>query len=154
MSTYRVDREIGRGGMAVVYAGWHEQLERPVALKVLDGDRGDDEESLQRFLHEARAAARLAHPNIVAVLDRGEQGGRQFIVFEHVEGETLKERVSREGALPIRDVAVDDAVLVGTVERPRDGGADLGDVADRERTLAGDALLERCLLYTSDAADD
>ena len=102
---YEIERVVGSGGMATGLRAFDTVLERPVALKVLDDDRTGDDESLQRFRHEARAAAQLAHPNIVAVLDRGEQDGRQFIVFEHVEGETLKERVAREGALPIREVA-------------------------------------------------
>jgi eukaryotic-like serine/threonine-protein kinase len=102
---YEIERAVGSGGMATVFRAFDTVLERPVALKVLDDDRSGDDDSLQRFLHEARAAARLAHPNIVAVLDRGEQDGRQFIVFEHVEGETLKDRVAREGALPVREVA-------------------------------------------------
>jgi eukaryotic-like serine/threonine-protein kinase len=102
---YEIERAVGSGGMATVFRAFDTVLERPVALKVLDDDRSGDDESLQRFLHEARAAARLAHPNIVAVLDRGQQDGRQFIVFEHVEGETLKDRVTREGALPVGEVA-------------------------------------------------
>ena len=65
MSTYRIDEEIGRGGMAVVYAGWHEQLERPVALKVLAEHLADDAEFRARFLREARIASKLHHSNLV-----------------------------------------------------------------------------------------
>jgi hypothetical protein len=102
---YEIERVVGTGGMATVFRAFDTVLERPVALKVLDEDQTSDEQSLERFSHEARAVARLAHPNIVAVLDRGEQGGRKFIVFEHVEGETLKERIEREAPLPPREVA-------------------------------------------------
>jgi eukaryotic-like serine/threonine-protein kinase len=65
LSAYRIDGELGRGGMAVVYAGWHEQLDRPVALKVLAGHYAGDDDFRKRFLREARIAARLHHPSLV-----------------------------------------------------------------------------------------
>jgi hypothetical protein len=115
-------------------------LERPVALKVLDDDRSGDEESLQRFLHEARAAARLAHPNIVAVLDRGQEDGRQFIVFEHVEGETLKDRVTREGALPLREVAEIGAAVAGALDCAHANGVVHRDVKPQNVLLTADGV--------------
>ena len=75
MSTYRIDKEIGRGGMAVVYAGWHEQLERPVALKVLAEHLAGDREFRARFLREARIASKLHHPNLVRTYDITEVDG-------------------------------------------------------------------------------
>ena len=82
LSSYRIDREIGRGGMAVVYAGWHEQLERPVALKVLAEHLADDAAFRTRFLREARIAAKLHHPNLVQTYDIAEVDGRPSIVME------------------------------------------------------------------------
>src|ERR1700750_557795 len=99
MSTYRVDNELGRGGMAVVYAGWHEQLERRVALKVLAAHLADDPEFRARFLREARIASRLHHPNLVRTYDVSEVDGLPSIVMELVEGGTL------EGGTLTRDEA-------------------------------------------------
>ena len=90
MSTYRVDREIGRGGMAVVYAGWHEQLERRVALKVLAAHLAGDEHVRTRFLREARIASKLHHPNLVRTYDIAELDGSPCIVMELLPGGTLE----------------------------------------------------------------
>ncbi len=89
ISTYRVDKEIGRGGMAVVYAGWHEQLERGVALKILAEHLAGDASFRARFLREARIASRLHHPNLVRTFDITEIDGRPCIVMELISGGTL-----------------------------------------------------------------
>jgi serine/threonine-protein kinase len=99
LSTYRLDTEIGRGGMAVVYAGWHEQLERPVALKVLAEHLAGDPEFRARFLREARIASKLHHPNLVQTFDITEVNGLPCIVMELVTGGTLDGgSLSREDA--------------------------------------------------------
>jgi serine/threonine-protein kinase len=90
LSTYRIDTEIGRGGMAVVYAGWHEQLERPVALKVLAEHLAGDPEFRARFLREARIASKLHHPNLVQTYDVTEVDGLPSIVMELLTGGTLE----------------------------------------------------------------
>jgi len=90
LSTYRLDTEIGRGGMAVVYAGWHEQLERPVALKVLAEHLAGDAEFRARFLREARIASKLHHPNLVQTYDITEVDELPCIVMELVTGGTLE----------------------------------------------------------------
>jgi serine/threonine-protein kinase len=87
---YRVVREIGRGGMGVVYEARDEKLQRTVAVKVLSA-REIDEPTRRRFLREARAAAALNHPNIVAVYDAGESNGVPYLVMEHVRGRSLRE---------------------------------------------------------------
>jgi hypothetical protein len=92
---------VGSGGMASVYRAHDRLLERPVAVKILHGHYVSDEEALERFQREARSAAQLSHPNIVTVIDRGEDDGRPYIVFEYVGGENLKQLVAREGALPV-----------------------------------------------------
>jgi serine/threonine-protein kinase len=99
---YELEELCGSGGMSSVYKARDTLLERNVALKILHSHYSDDEEYVQRFRHEARTVARLAHPNIVTVIDRGESDGRQFIVFEYVDGETLKDLIGRTGPLPIR----------------------------------------------------
>ena len=101
---YELGEVVGTGGMSSVYSARDTLLERSVALKILHEHYGEDDDYVQRFLREARAAAQLSHPGIVTVIDRGEENGRQFIVFEFVEGETLKDLVEREGALPVRRV--------------------------------------------------
>ena len=99
---YELEELVGTGGMSSVFRARDRQLEREVAIKILHQHYADDPEYLERFRREARAVARLSHPNIVTVIDRGDDGGRQYIVFEHVEGENLKELVVRSGRLPVR----------------------------------------------------
>ena len=99
---YELEELVGTGGMSTVFRAHDRQLERRVAIKILHEHYADDPEYLERFRREARAVAKLSHPNIVTVIDRGDDGGRQYIVFEHVEGENLKELVVRSGRLPVR----------------------------------------------------
>ncbi len=98
---YELEELVGTGGMSSVYRAFDRLLERRVALKVLHASYGADEETIERFRREARAVAQLSHPNIVTVIDRGDDDGRQFIVFEYVDGENLKQLVER-GRLPVR----------------------------------------------------
>ena len=84
--------------MSTVYRAFDETLERWVAIKVLHADMSDDESQLERFRREARAAAQLSHPHVVTVIDFGEDDGHPYIVFEYVEGETLKDRIRRWAA--------------------------------------------------------
>jgi serine/threonine-protein kinase len=98
---YELEELVGTGGMSSVYRAHDRLLDRKVALKVLHEHHGVDEASVERFRREARAVASVSHPNVVTVIDRGEQGGRQFIVFEYVEGENLKRLIEREGPLPV-----------------------------------------------------
>ena len=100
---YELQEVVGTGGMSTVYRAHDRLLERTVALKVLHPHYGRDTEHAQRFRHEARAVAQLSHTNIVTVIDRGESEGHQFIVFEYVDGENLKQLSGRRGPLPVRD---------------------------------------------------
>src|SRR5438477_10254873 len=88
--------------MSTVFRARDQQLGRRVAIKILHERYGDDPEYVERFRREARAVARLTHPNIVTVIDRGADNGRQYIVCEHVDGENLKGLVQRTGRLPVR----------------------------------------------------
>jgi eukaryotic-like serine/threonine-protein kinase len=99
---YELEELVGTGGMSSVFRAHDRQLERRVAIKILHQHYADDPEYLERFRREARAVARLSHPNIVTVIDRGDDDGRQYIVFEHVEGENLKELVLRTGRMSVR----------------------------------------------------
>jgi eukaryotic-like serine/threonine-protein kinase len=109
---YRVERRIGSGGMSIVYLAFDETLERPVAIKVLDSDISRDPNALERFRREARTVAQISHPHVVMVIDAGEDQGHPYIVFEHVRGETLKDRIRREGPLPVSE-AVAYAIEIG-----------------------------------------
>jgi serine/threonine-protein kinase len=97
---YDLEQLVGTGGMSSVYKARDRLLERSVALKILHEHHSADEEFVERFRREARAVAQLSHPNIVTVIDRGEDGGKQFIVFEYVDGQNLKELVEETGPLP------------------------------------------------------
>jgi serine/threonine protein kinase len=100
---YKVEELVGHGGMSSVYKARDALLERHVALKILHEQYSTDEDFVERFKREARSVAQLQHPNIVTVIDRGEENGRQFIVFEYIEGENLKEHVVRQGRLDVRE---------------------------------------------------
>jgi eukaryotic-like serine/threonine-protein kinase len=100
---YELTELVGTGGMSSVYKAHDTLLERNVALKVLHDHYSDDDEFVERFKREARTVAQLSHPHIVTVIDRGEAEGRQFIVFEYIDGENLKERLVRSGRLPVED---------------------------------------------------
>ena len=114
---YRLDAEIGRGGMSTVYRAFDTVLERPVAIKLMHREIAADSGQLERFRREARAVAQLNHPHIVTVIDAGEEPsthdtaahghgpevGTPYIVLEYVQGETLKQLIRREGPLQIAE---------------------------------------------------
>src|SRR3984893_12366660 len=100
---YRLEARIGSGGMSTVYRALDETLQRQVAIKLMNREITSDSDQLERFRREARAVAQLSHPHIVGVIDAGEDDGRPYIVFECVEGETLKDRIRRLGRLPIAE---------------------------------------------------
>lgn len=101
---YKFNRVIASGGMATIYAALDLRLDRQVAVKIMHPHLAQDEKFVERFIREAKAAASLSHPNIVAVLDQGwNQGGAPcvFIVMELIEGATLREYLSEQGSIPI-----------------------------------------------------
>jgi len=110
---YRLDVQIGRGGMSTVYLAFDTVLERPVAIKLMHREIASDSDQLERFRREARSVAQLNHPAVVTVIDAGEEPspegqlldgtevGTPYIVLEYVEGETLKDLIRREGPLEI-----------------------------------------------------
>jgi eukaryotic-like serine/threonine-protein kinase len=105
---YRLDEEIGKGGMSTVYRAFDAVLERPVAIKLMHREIASDSDQLERFRREARAVAQLSHAHIVTVIDAGEEpqadgGATPYIVFEYVDGETLKALIRRTGPLEITE---------------------------------------------------
>ena len=100
---YRLDRELGRGGMGTVYLARDTQLDRPVALKFLGSLVDGSEEYRQRFVREAKAAARVNHPNIIAIYDINASMGKAYIAMEFVEGPNLHQYVEAKGQLSPRE---------------------------------------------------
>ncbi|MBA2683323.1 MAG: serine/threonine protein kinase [Gemmatimonadaceae bacterium] len=110
---YEIERELGRGGMGIVYLAHDVKLEREVAIKVLPPMLAGSADVRERFLREARTSARLTHPNIVAIHGAGEIDSRVYFVMGFVDGESLAERLRRDGPLDpaivipiLRDVAL------------------------------------------------
>lgn len=97
---YSIDRELGRGGMGIVYLAREVHLDRPVAIKLLPPERGAVPELRERFLREARLAAKLSHPNIIPIHAVEETGAFVYFVMAFVDGETLSQRVRGRGPLP------------------------------------------------------
>ena len=100
---YHLEARIGSGGMSTVYRALDETLERPVAVKVLNREVARDADQLDASVARLRAVAQLSHPNVVGVIDAGEDDNRPYIVFEYVDGENLKDRIRRNGHLPITE---------------------------------------------------
>ncbi|MBM4371565.1 MAG: protein kinase [Deltaproteobacteria bacterium] len=110
---FRLLRQLGVGGMSVVYLAEQVSLGRLVALKVLKKDFGGHQKTIERFMREARAGARLNHPNIVMIYDAAVQGGLGYIAMEYVEGEDVGRWIKRFGKLPV-DLAVSICVQTAT----------------------------------------
>src|SRR5580765_5422767 len=98
---FELEELVGKGGMSSVYRAQDRLLERTVAIKLLHEHYSRDEDYVERFRREARAIAQLSHPNIVRVIDRGQFERCEFIVFELVAGENLKELLELRGRLPV-----------------------------------------------------
>jgi serine/threonine-protein kinase len=123
---YRLERELGRGGMGVVFLATDTTLDRRVAIKVVHPELASHPSIVRRFLAEARTIARLRHPNVVAVHAAGTARGLLYYVMDEVDGESLRQRLSRDGKLPVDEVtrivadlaaALDAAGRAGVVHR-------------------------------------
>ena len=99
---YEITARVARGGMASVYEAHDLRLDRTVAVKVMHPGMGDDAAFADRFVREARAAAKLTHPNVVSVYDQGEDDGTVFLAMEYVAGHTLRDTIAREAPMPPR----------------------------------------------------
>jgi len=106
LGQFRIVERIGAGGMATVFKAYQPNLDRYVAIKVLPAYHARDPVFVKRFVQEARAVAKLVHPNILQIHDFGEQDNITYIVMEYVDGGTLKDRLNLKRALPVPE-AVD-----------------------------------------------
>src|SRR5581483_11074474 len=144
---YRVLEELGRGGMARVHRAEDERLGRTVAVKVLAPELGHAETFVERFHREARAVARLAHPNIVPLFDFGVQDGQPFMVLQLVEGPSLRRVLRERGALAPEEAARISSELAAALAHAHRRGIVHGDVKplnvllDRRSDTLGHALL-------------
>ncbi len=119
---YRIGPRIARGGMATVYEATDIRLDRTVAVKVMHPGMGDDEEFAARFVREARAAARLSHPNVVAVYDQGQEDGTVYLAMELVPGHTLRDVIRKESPMaPARALALVEPMLSALAAAHRAG---------------------------------
>jgi eukaryotic-like serine/threonine-protein kinase len=119
---YRLTRKMATGGMGQVWEAEDTVLHRAVAIKVLSEELSQDARSAERFRREAQAAAGLSHPNVAGVFDYGEDDGTQFIVMELVEGETLADRLAREGSLGPAEAARVAAEIAAALEAAHTAG--------------------------------
>ncbi len=111
---YHVDSRIARGGMATVYLGTDTRLDRVVALKIAHPELSDDAEFVRRFIGEARSAARLSSPNVVAIFDQGSDKRLHYIAMEYVPGRTLRQLLNERGRLGVREALdIMSGVLTG-----------------------------------------
>ncbi len=120
---YRLDRLVARGGMGAVYAGTHVELDRPIAVKLLLPNSQADPQAFERFRREARAAARIKHSNVADIYDYGALADDEaYIVMELVEGETLHERLKREGQLPFAEIVTISRQIADGMEAAHQSG--------------------------------
>jgi eukaryotic-like serine/threonine-protein kinase len=139
---YRRVRLLGHGGMATVELARDTELDRPVAIKRLAENLAANEEYKQRFLREARLAARLSHPNIVAVYDAGAENGIPYIVMEYVEGETVSDLFRRRGRVgPAEAVALALQACSG-LETAHDAGLVHRDIKPQNLLITPDGTLK------------
>ena len=159
---YRIVEPIGAGGMGAVYKAYDNKLQRVVALKLLPSEYVSQDDRRRRFFQEARAASALNHPHILTIYEVGEDDGRPYIAMEYVEGDTIRQKITKNG-LQLREVldigiqlasGLARAHELGIIHRDlkpenlmlsRDGYAKILDfglaklVAERERALVADS---------------
>jgi hypothetical protein len=130
-----IEREIGRGGTAVVYQAWQPRLARHVAIKVVSDDVGGRDEDRRRWLREAQALGRIRHPNVISLHDAGEQGGCLYLVLDLVAGGSLADRAA--GPLPPRVAARLIETVAHAVECLHDNGVSHLDIKPSNILLDG-----------------
>jgi eukaryotic-like serine/threonine-protein kinase len=151
---YRLVRLIDRGGMAEVWEGKDEILDRPVAIKVLHPRLAGDDQFQERFRLEAVAAARLAHPNVVGTFDTGIDGGVAYIVMELVAGRTLREILRDEGRLPVSKAVAIAAAVADALHYAHEAGIVHRDVKPANILIGNDGRVKVADFGIAKAATD
>jgi serine/threonine-protein kinase len=139
---YQVGRRLARGGMATVYEALDTRLERTVAIKVMHSTLAADPAFVSRFIREARSAARLSHPNIVAVYDQGTDGDATFLAMEYVDGVTLRDVLRQRGALNVADALAIMEQILGALAAAHRGGIVHRDVKPENVLLTSDGRVK------------
>ncbi len=121
LGPYEIESSLGAGGMGEVYRARDTRLDRSVAIKVLPSHLAENAQRRERFEREAKAVSALSHPHICALFDVGEEGGVSFLVMEHLEGESLADRLAR-GALPLREILKLGAQVADALDRAHRAG--------------------------------
>jgi serine/threonine protein kinase len=137
VSHYKIISKIGAGGMGEVYLAEDTQLDRKVALKFLPSHLSQDEAARARFTREAKASAKLDHPNIVQVFEVGEFQGSLFFVMAHIEGKSLRE-IIKEGKLSIKEAIEFTKQICEGLNRAHESGIVNRDIKDGNIIVDGD----------------
>ena len=137
-----LEHRLGLGGMAVVHLARDTALDRPVAVKFLAEHLDGDRELRERFLREARYAAKLSHPNVVAIYDTGEEDGLPYIVMEYVDGVTLADELGRRGSLPPAEVAAVGRQACAGIAHAHEAGLVHRDIKPQNLLLRDDRTLK------------
>jgi serine/threonine protein kinase len=141
ISHYRIHELLGRGGMGEVYRAEDQRLGRVMALKLLPPEFTQDDERLQRFKQEARAASSLNHPNIITIFEIGETDGLHFIATEFIDGVTLRQRLS-EALLPLTESLDIAAQLASALAAAHDAGIIHRDIKPENVMIRRDGIVK------------
>jgi eukaryotic-like serine/threonine-protein kinase len=139
---YLVRSRIARGGMATVYHGHDKKLDRPVALKVMHANLASDEDFVRRFIGEAKHAAALSHPNVVAVYDQGTDKGHVFLAMEYVPGRNLRDLLNERGRLGPREALQVMQPVLAALSGAHRAGLVHRDVKPENVLLTADGLVK------------
>jgi serine/threonine-protein kinase len=139
---YEILEKIGEGGMAVAYRGRDRVLGRVVAIKLMRPELASDAAFVARFRREARAAAGITHEHIAGVYDTGSDGPHHYIVMEHVEGESMRDRLRREGPLPLREALRIAAETAEALEAAHQSGVVHRDIKPHNILLGQDGSVK------------